>query len=888
MESLEREQQAEQYLSKIHDMKESFEAMVAAKRGHHLSGKPEFKKMYTRRQEEFFADLASLKRSKDPHRKLVAKIEELGQEWCKNAEPSFEFWQKRPKGDGLKDFFQEIFEKTNLERGVELIKLIRIEADSLKEMEIKELKENREEVLQKTRESTIAILVTVLVSIVLSIFVTQALTRSITYPLSQLNGAVASISEGRFETLIPHGPREVKELIRGFNLMGLALAERTALLEGSELRYRTVVGTTTHLLWTTTADGKNNDMTNWCALTGQQPEEIVGDGWLKAIHPDDRDRFVDHWEEVVSGKKYDENEFRIRGAKGDYRDFHCRSVPIFDSRGDVTEWVRICIDITERKQEEKLKREKETAESASRAKSEFLAKMSHELRTPLNAIIGMSKMLMTQRFGNLNEKQQDYLSDVIEAGEHLLTLINDILDLSKVEVGRLNLTSEPVHVGETVDQIISTLRTIALNKDIDIKSVVPNPKEIINTDLARFKQILYNLISNAIKFTPSGGNVSVRCHWVETPTREAPLASHQQADGLRIDVQDTGIGISKKDQEKLGTEFFQVASDPSKTTEGTGLGLALSRRLVEMMGGQFWFTSELGEGSTFSFAIPLELPDGSPESILSGAGEDEKKTGTQISRVEVEEGESSDKSQRPLALVIDDHRPTNKLLSDWLEEAGLQTASAFDGPGGLNEARDNNPQLILLDLRLPGVNGWEVLHQLKSQPETARIPVVVVSVLEGKDELKEWEIIDWFVKPLDKECLIERLRSALPELFLPGKSVLIVDNNNEQFRIFIRELLGQEGLTITEAYGGKQAFEQLENHIPDLILLELAMPQTNGFEVLHTIRDKPQWKEIPVIIVTDQEISSQDRQWLEENSQAIFRKDSVTREKFIDRLRNLL
>jgi signal transduction histidine kinase len=287
----------------------------------------------------------------------------------------------------------------------------------------------------------------------------------------------------------------------------------------------------------------------------------------------------------------------------------------------VVEWVRICADITERKREEKLRRAKEDAEAANRAKSEFLTRMSHELRTPLNAIIGMSNMLRTHRFGNLNDKQIDYLTDITQAGEQLLYLINDILDLSRVESGRMEFKPEPLPVGVTVEQVVSTVRALAEGKGLRLQTELCEPDGLLTADLARFKQILYNLISNAVKFTPADGTVRVICNWTERPRADAPVVSRDRANAMRIDVADTGIGIAAADQKKLGKEFFQARSSPHKTQEGTGLGLALSRRLVEMMGGRLWFTSEVGKGSTFSFALPLMAPAKPGFPSLAGSGE---------------------------------------------------------------------------------------------------------------------------------------------------------------------------------------------------------------------------------------------------------------------------
>ncbi|HTU91139.1 MAG TPA: ATP-binding protein [Gemmataceae bacterium] len=261
--------------------------------------------------------------------------------------------------------------------------------------------------------------------------------------------------------------------------------------------------------------------------------------------------------------------------------------------------------MSERDEIDRLRVAKEAAEEATRAKSEFLAKMSHDLRTPLNAIIGMSRMLTTQRFGPLTPKQADYVNDILNAGEHLLALVNDILDLTTIDSGRLVLRPEGFSVTAAVQSVVSTLRPLAAPKNLPLHLEPPQPDGEIAADPARFKQILYNLLSNAIKFTPQGA-VTIRCQWVERAERGAAVVPESQAAALRVAVLDTGIGIALEDQEPVWEEFRQVPQVAQKVgvIPGTGLGLALTRRFVQNMGGVVWLESKLGEGSTFTFILP--------------------------------------------------------------------------------------------------------------------------------------------------------------------------------------------------------------------------------------------------------------------------------------------
>jgi signal transduction histidine kinase len=395
----------------------------------------------------------------------------------------------------------------------------------------------------------------------------------------------------------------------------------------------------------------------------------------------------------------------------------------------------------------RLRQDKEAAEAATRAKSEFLARMSHELRTPLNAIIGMSRMLTTQRFGPLTAKQADYLADVIQAGEHLLALINDILDLAKIESGRLELRPEGFSVQAAAASVLSTLRPLAAPKKLLLRFEPSEPNAEIAADPARFKQVLYNLLSNAIKFTPAG-SVTIRCQWMDTADREAAPVAEDAATALRFEVIDTGIGIAPEHQTAIWEEFRQVPSAAHQVgaIPGTGLGLALTRQLVQHMGGVVWLDSTLGQGSTFSFVLPRRPPpvEHAPDASRPGARSD---LGT------------------PLALVIEDYPATHKLMVDWLNEAGLATASAFDGESGLSQARQLQPRLILLDLHLPTLDGWQVLTALKQDPATASIPVVIVTATEEQAPPGDLTVQEFFVKPLQREEFFRRLQVIQPSLF---------------------------------------------------------------------------------------------------------------------------
>ncbi len=566
--TLERQTRSQALIAKAYEVKSHLASMGGAMCAHHLADEPHLKREFDRRRGELKQDLGELRElvaARGRHREPLAAAERDIAAWLDLTEADFRLSGRLHSGEATER--QQALRELRLHDRFGLQQRVEAIIDGILTDEGQRLAERQAEVRQTTAETVWVVGLAVLATALLSSAIVAQLARHVTRPIDRLRDAVSRLPRGEFEVVSPTGPTEIVQLTRGFNLMGLALTERQTLLQTSEYRYRTVVGHLSNILWTTDARGQNADLSGWMAFTGQTPAEAVGDGWLQAVHPEDRERFARDWEAALAAPSSSEQEVRIRRADGVYRTFVCRSVPVFDERKEPREWVRICSDVTERKAEEILRQEKEAAEAANRAKSEFLAKMSHELRTPLNAIIGMSKMLSTQRFGPLNAKQQDYLTDVISAGEHLLALINDILDLSKIEAGRMELAPEPVRVGKKVALVLSTVRALAEAKQLRLEFEPPRPDALMLADLARFKQILYNLLSNAVKFTPAGGRVAVRCRWTAEVKPEAAEVPGPAA-ALRFDVEDTGVGIPLADQERIGSEFFQGQIDPSRRAKG--------------------------------------------------------------------------------------------------------------------------------------------------------------------------------------------------------------------------------------------------------------------------------------------------------------------------------
>jgi PAS domain S-box-containing protein len=664
-------------------------------------------------------------------------IDGLEEQWHQLIRASFPKASAKPADFDLEDTTQVFLHHSE----PLLEKLARVLNDFIDQERLL-LEQRRAQTADQTRTSIVVIVVALLLALVLSAAVMVNTARGVTRPIHELREAAKLLLSGHARRLSPSGPTEIAQLIVYFNHMAITLSERTSSLQIQEERYRGYLLGSAHVLWTTNAAGEvSGDLPAWRAFSGQTEAEIQGLGWLDAVHPEERADTVQAWQNAVRDGSNFEMECRLRSSQGTYRHFLCRGVPIRNSDHSVREWIGTCTDITDRKGEAALRQAKEAAEGTSRAKSEFLARMSHELRTPLNAVIGMSKMLSTKLFGPLKPKQSEYLRDITQAGEHLLALINDILDLAKVEAGRMEVQAESFSFVDAVSGLVSSLQPLASAKKL--KLVLDAPEEgAVYTDSARLRQVLYNLLSNAIKFTAPEGTVTVRGRWLDAGERDAAVVDEANAEAIRVEVQDTGIGIAEEDQAAVWEEFRQVRhNDPEQP--GTGLGLALTRHLVLLLSGQIWLESTPGQGTTVTFVLPRRLP--APATLTEEA--------------------APAPGPRPLALVIEDHPPTHKLLADWISDAGLSIVSAFDGDAGLAKARELKPQLVVLDIHLPGKDGWQVLNELKSDPGTFPIPVVVVSITGARPPADGEAVAEFFVKPLDRDLFLGRLHELFPDLF---------------------------------------------------------------------------------------------------------------------------
>ena len=490
-------------------------------------------------------------------------------------------------------------------------------------------------------------------------------------------------------------------------------------------------------------------------------------------------------------------------------------------------------------------------ERANRLKSEFLASMSHELRTPLHSIIGFSELLSEQESGDLNPKQARQLDHILRGARHLLSLINDILDLSKIEAGRLELHPESFLAQPAISEVLTTIEPMASAKQIRIDNRI-DPRLVLWADRLRGKQILYNLLSNAVKFTPAGGCVSI--------------SSSIHDEYVEIAVHDTGIGIPLEEQRAIFDEFHQAASTTKGVREGTGLGLAITRRLVEKHGGEIWVDSKPGEGSCFTFNLPLASSGATvPRAETPGAG----------------------RPERPPILVVDDELSARELLVTYLNAEGFRTATARSGEEALRKARALHPEAITLDILMRGKSGWETLNQLKRDPATASIPVVIVSVLDEKQAGFSLGAAEYLVKPVSRRSLLEALARNVSWPGQGAPRVLVVDDEQESLQL-VAEILRSGRYTPITASSGKEALELLSKTGAEALVMDLLMPEMDGFEMLNHIRSDPKLQKIPVFVLTAKDLTPADLDILGSHVEALFTKNGPWRHELLARIRSAI
>ncbi|HAT8179243.1 TPA: PAS domain S-box protein [Legionella pneumophila] len=536
------------------------------------------------------------------------------------------------------------------------------------------------------------------------------------------------------------------------------------------------------------------------------------------------------------------------------------------TNGTTIGYVLISKDITDQKRLEEqlrtknieLEEKNRRVQEANRLKSEFLANMSHELRTPLNGIIGFTELIHDGKVGSVSKEQKEYLGDILSSSKHLLQLINDVLDLSKVESGKMEFHPEKVKLEKVIREVIDILRTFISKKQIHLETKVSPKLKQIFIDPSKLKQVLYNYISNSLKFTPDGGKISIHA---------IPEANNS----FRIEVQDNGIGIHTEDLKHLFVEFQQLDASIAKKYQGTGLGLALTKRIVEAQGGEVGVKSTFGKGSIFYAIFPWVTQKKISSGLVS-------------KKIKILKTEAS--LNQPTILVIEDDAKDREFIVETLNKAGYQTEIAINGKEAIQFGQTKTYDAITLDLLLPDMNGWDVLNKLRKQGPNQETPIIVVSVVLEKLASVGFRVHDFLVKPANKKTLLRALNQVkvAPDM---SKSALVVDNNAYDLK-FARTLLQQLGYQVICEQEPENALKLVKKNHFCVIVLDLLMPKMNGFEFLYFLRQTKQGQKIPVIVWTAKDLMSSERDQLQALAQSVILKSGESTKYLLMELKRYL
>jgi len=619
-------------------------------------------------------------------------------------------------------------------------------------------------------------------------------------------------------------------------------------LRASEEKYRSLIDHIPDVVWTADSNGDLIYISgNAAKVLGYDPEELLGGQlWLNRIHPEDAARVGQAYQKLFSaGEKFDV-EYRICRKDGGWIWLHNRALSTRPHEGIMCA-DGIFLDITQRRQTEAaIQHTKDAAESANLAKSQFLANMSHELRTPLNAIIGFSEILADKTFGDLNDRQLKYSNNILNSGRHLLQLINDILDLAKVEAGRVELMCNKFNVAKALSEVQTIVKTLANKKHINLEVAVDSNLPSLFADEAKFKQIMYNLLSNAIKFTPDGGKVFVTAAIQPATRADASPAG----EALRVAVTDTGIGIKTSDQERVFKEFEQVDSSYGRQQQGTGLGLALTKQLVELHGGRIWVESEgiEGKGSTFIFLIPIPKAEAPPIQLT-------------------DQPDAHDDTIRPLVLVVTNDDAHQQLVGQYLTGAGYEVAVVSETAAMMAALKARRPYAVVIDQKMGGAG------QTPEQPnDRARIPAGIPQVIfseTGNGQLA-FRLLgkDGAVSERVSARLADAIRQSDQTVGKELKTVLIIDDEPAILELLSKTLL-HKGFSVLQTSHGRTGVEFATNYLPEVIILDFNMPEFGGIQVVEQLRAHPRTKNIPILINTGTVLNEDERQQLAGHVQSI-------------------
>ncbi|MCJ2026160.1 response regulator [Methylobacterium sp. J-067] len=615
-------------------------------------------------------------------------------------------------------------------------------------------------------------------------------------------------------------------------------------LRHSEERFRALVDASAAVIWNTNAEGELlPPQPRWGAYTGQTEEGYQGWGWIDAVHPDDRGEIAEAWARSVEERVPYAVTHRLLRHDGVWRDMEARGVPVFATDGSLREWVGTHTDITARKEAEaEAERARQAAEAANRAKSQFIANMSHELRTPLSAVIGYSEMLGEELEDIGQAALLPDLRKIESAARHLLSLINDVLDISKIEAGRVTASAETFTVADLLQDVTDATGSLVEKKANRFVLDAGPDLGAMHQDQTKIRQCLLNLVGNAAKFTENG-----------TITLTARRHREDGADWLSFAVSDTGIGLTKEQMGKLFQRFVQADDSTTRQFGGTGLGLAITRAFCITMGGEIGVESQPGRGATFTMRLP---------SILIT----EDDPAEELPAVEAHE-------QHDTVLLVDDDPAARELLQRFLEREGFHVRTAADGRAGLTLARALRPRAILLDVEMPRMDGWAVLHAVRNDADLAGTPVIMTSVVAEQGLGQALGATDYFVKPIDWDRLKGLMEHYRPQA--PNEARVLVVDDDADGRERLRRSLSREGWTVDEAANGRLALEHYDRSRPNLILLDLMMPEMDGFGFLRALRSRPDG-DVPVVVLTAKEITPAEKASLGAQADRVISKGSLS------------
>ena len=739
------------------------------------------------------------------------------------------------------------------------------------------------------------IALTILVIAAISVTSMVISRRYIARPLLRLQSAAAQIAQGNLDVSIyTWGSDEIGNLAKSLNVMRGSLKDLVGALRGSNEELEEtqqylsrLIENSSDAIISTDVEGKVVLFNKGAeAMLGFQREEIIGQDVTVAYESLERAKEV-----IRQMRQYGGTvagfETVLRAKDGTLIPVLISASVLYDAEGQEAGTVGFNKDLRERKRAEEVLREshekleeysqtleqkverrtvelaratslaqeaRAVAEEASEAKSVFLASMSHELRTPLNAIIGYSEMLQEEAEDLGQAALVPDLEKIHDAGRHLLGLINQVLDLSKIEAGKMDLFLETFDIAPMIQDVLGTIQPLVEKNANTLHLDHADNLGAMRADLTKVRQALFNLLSNACKFTERG-----------TITLGVVREMGDGGAWINFRVTDTGIGMTPEQVGKLFQTFAQADASTTRKYGGTGLGLSISRQFCQMMGGEISVESAVGQGSTFTIRLPAEAVDWRAAPRLEGA-------------VPVPEG-------APTVLVIDDDPTVHDLLQRFLSREGFRMVAALGGEEGLRLGKELRPTVITLDVLMAGLDGWAVLAALKADPATADIPVIMLTIMDEKQMGYALGAVDYLTKPVEWERLaavLQKYRCADPPC-----PVLVVEDHAET-REMLRRFLERDGWAVTEAANGREALVRVAANQPELIVLDLMMPEMDGFAFIEALRENAAWRSIPIVVVTAKDLTPEERRRLNGTVEQILQKGAYSREELLREIRDLV